>query len=109
MLSDETLWTCTTCYNCQERCPRNIAVADTLLELRRQAVRQGVMLERHRRVAENLLRTGHAVPIDEEHRVLRREVGLEELPETAQRYSQCFEEVKKLLQRAGFHKLVGVK
>lgn len=38
-LKDETLgarmvWSCTTCYKCQEHCPQNIKVADILYELR---------------------------------------------------------------------------
>jgi heterodisulfide reductase subunit C len=109
LLRDETLWTCTTCYNCQERCPRNIAVADTLLEIRSKAVQRGIILARHRAVAENLIRTGHAVPIDEAHKTHRSEIGLEELPETVHRYPEHLEEVKKLIQAAKFHKLVGVK
>jgi heterodisulfide reductase subunit C len=38
-LKEETLaarmvWSCTTCYKCQEHCPQNIPVADILYELR---------------------------------------------------------------------------
>jgi len=38
-LKDQTLgarmvWSCTTCYKCQEHCPQNIRVADVLYELR---------------------------------------------------------------------------
>ncbi|QJB57132.1 4Fe-4S dicluster domain-containing protein [Pseudodesulfovibrio sp. zrk46] len=41
-LKDETLgarmvWSCTTCYKCQEHCPQNIKVADILYELRNTA------------------------------------------------------------------------
>jgi len=41
-LKDETLgarmvWSCTTCYKCQEHCPQNIRVADVLYELRNTA------------------------------------------------------------------------
>ncbi len=41
-LKDEALgvrmvWSCTTCYKCQEHCPQNIPVADILFELRQLA------------------------------------------------------------------------
>jgi heterodisulfide reductase subunit C/nitrate reductase gamma subunit len=41
-LKDQTLgarmvWSCTTCYKCQEHCPQNIRVADVLYELRNTA------------------------------------------------------------------------
>lgn len=41
-LKDQTLaarmvWSCTTCYKCQEHCPQNIQVADILFELRQIA------------------------------------------------------------------------
>ncbi|MGE4422081.1 MAG: 4Fe-4S dicluster domain-containing protein [Pseudodesulfovibrio sp.] len=41
-LKDETLgarmvWSCTTCYKCQEHCPQDIRVADVLYELRNTA------------------------------------------------------------------------
>ncbi|MDQ6964152.1 MAG: CoB--CoM heterodisulfide reductase subunit C [Mariprofundales bacterium] len=106
LLRDETLWTCTTCYNCQERCPRNIAVADALLEIRALAVHRGIILPRHKVVAENLIRTGHAVPIDDENRAHRRDIGLAELPETVHSYPEHLEEVKALVQAAKFHKLI---
>jgi heterodisulfide reductase subunit C len=31
------VWSCTTCYKCQEHCPQNIRVADILYELRQAA------------------------------------------------------------------------
>ena len=32
------VWSCATCYQCQENCPQNIPVADLLFELRNMAV-----------------------------------------------------------------------
>src|SRR5574344_153502 len=60
VLSDDALWLCTTCYTCQERCPREIPITDALLELRRLAVRKGFMRPEHRRVSELVLECGHA-------------------------------------------------
>ncbi len=40
-ISDQPeLWMCTTCYNCQERCPRGIKVTDAVFTLRSEAVKK---------------------------------------------------------------------
>lgn len=36
-LATRMVWSCTTCYKCQEHCPQNIQVADILFELRQVA------------------------------------------------------------------------
>lgn len=36
-MSARMVWSCTTCYKCQEHCPQDIAVADILFELRNLA------------------------------------------------------------------------
>ena len=33
-LGARMVWSCTTCYKCQEHCPQNVPVADVLYELR---------------------------------------------------------------------------
>lgn len=106
VLNDEQLWMCTTCYNCQERCPRNIDIVDSVLAIRAVAVREGIMLEEHRNVGKLLVKHGHAVPIDEKNKLKRTSLGLEELPETVHKYSEGLEEVKTLLKSCGFEELL---
>lgn len=106
VLRDEQLWMCTTCYNCQERCPRNIDIVDSVLAIRTLAVREGIMLEEHRNVGKLLVEYGHAVPIDENNKVKRTKLGLEELPETVHKYPDGLEEVKTLLKSCGFEELL---
>ena len=109
VLSDDTLWLCTTCYTCQERCPRGIPITDALLELRRLAVREGFMLPEHRKVSETVMECGHAVPLDEETKKKREELGLEPIPETVQKYPEALEELKTLLKTCKFDKLIAEK
>jgi heterodisulfide reductase subunit C len=109
VLSDKDLWLCTTCYTCQERCPRGIPITDALLELRRLAVREGYILPEHRKVAEMVLECGHAVPLDEETKKKREELGLESIPETVQKYPEALEELKTLLKCCKFDQLVAEK
>jgi heterodisulfide reductase subunit C2 len=109
VLSDDNLWLCTTCYTCQERCPRGIPITDALLELRRLAVREGFMLPEHRKVSEMVLECGHAVPLDEETKKKREELGLEPIPDTVQKYPEALEELKTLLKVCKFDELIAKK
>ena len=109
VLSDDSLWLCTTCYTCQERCPRGIPITDALLELRRLAVKEGFMLPEHRKISEMVLEYGHAVPLDEETKKKREELGLDPIPETIQKYPEELEELKNLLKMCRFDKLTTEK
>lgn len=105
-ISDEpSLWMCTTCYNCQERCPRGIKVTDCVLALRSEAVKKGIILPAHRKVCESLIQTGHAIPPDEKHESIRELIGLG-LPETVRKYPKALEEVKTLLSSTKFIGLI---
>jgi heterodisulfide reductase subunit C len=99
------LWMCTTCYNCQERCPRGIKVTDAILSLRAEAVKKGHILLEHRSVCKFLLETGHAVPIDEINMTKREKIGLSE-PETVRKYPKGLKDVKTLLESTGFNELI---
>ena len=109
VLSEDSLWLCTTCYTCQERCPRGIPITDALLELRRLAVKEGFMLPEHRKISEMVLEYGHAVPLDEETKKKREELGLDPIPETIQKYPEELEELKNLLKMCRFDKLAAEK
>ncbi len=99
------LWMCTTCYNCQERCPRGIKITDTVLLLRSEAAKKGRILPAHRNVCKFLLEKGQAIPIDDEHILIREKIGLG-LPETVHKYPKALREVKALLKSTGFDELV---
>lgn len=103
---DEDLWMCTTCYQCQERCPRGIKIVDGLLTLRTESVHMGLMLPDHRKVAGLVIDKGHAVPINDANREARKELGMDELPETVHKYPDALDQVKKLLEVTGFVQLV---
>ena len=109
VLDGDDIWLCTTCYDCLERCPRDIKVTDAIILLRNIAAERGHMLPTHKRVAEILLETGHAVPINEENRKKRAQLTLSELPPTVHSHPDSLEEVKKLMVATGFDKLVADK
>jgi len=103
---DDDLWMCTTCYQCQERCPRGIKIVDGILTLRAESVHLGVMLPAHRKVAELVMEKGHAVPINDANKANRKALGMNELPETVHKYPEALDQVKKLIKATGFDKLV---
>ncbi|MEM1658914.1 MAG: CoB--CoM heterodisulfide reductase subunit C [Candidatus Jordarchaeales archaeon] len=105
-IRNDVLWDCTTCYTCQERCPRLIPITDIVRAVRNIAVRNGFMLPRHVQVAGLMIKHGHAVPINDEVKAVRKEIGLSELPPTVHSYPDALGEVKKLLDETGFTKLV---
>ena len=109
VLSDDSSWLCTTCYTCQERCPRGVPITDALLELRRLAVREGFMLPEHRKVSEMVLEYGHAVPLDEETKKKREELGLDPIPKQYRSTLKALEELKNLLKTCKFDELTTEK
>jgi len=106
VLEDNELWMCTTCYNCQERCPRRIDIVDAILRIRSIAAHMGIMLPEHQQVIKLLLEYGHAVPIDEMNMKKREELGLERLPETVHKDPVALKEVKTLLKACKLSEII---
>ncbi len=104
---DGTLWACSTCYQCQDRCPQGIPLVDIIFKLRESRFRDGKVLENYRGVLSNLVTTGHIAPIDKDTRKKRKELGLEEMAETVQKYPHAVDELKILMDALGISKLVG--
>lgn len=98
VLKDPDIWLCTTCYQCYERCPRDVRPTDVIMELRNYATKKGNISPNHRAVVGYLKNSGHAVPINDEIRKQRVELGLEELPPTLTKYKEegDQEELKKI-------------
>lgn len=106
-LSGEELWDCTTCYTCQERCVRGIPTTDLVRIIRNLAFAEGKGLQKaHIFVATLLPRFGHAVPINDETKEVRKQVGLGEIPPTVHSYPEGLKEVNKILEETGFDKKV---
>lgn len=63
----ETLYQCTTCKDCERRCPSKIKVVDVVERARKDLVEAGYMLPRHRKVVESVQRYGN--PYGEERSV----------------------------------------
>lgn len=55
----ENLYQCTTCRDCERRCPSNIEVVDVVERARKDLVAAGKMLPRHRIAVDNVLKHGN--------------------------------------------------
>jgi heterodisulfide reductase subunit C len=107
VISDPTLWMCTTCYSCQERCPRKVKIVDVVKLARNEAAKAGFMAPAHKAVGSFVIKTGHGVPINDATMALRKAVGLGELPPTTHQFPGALEEVQKIIKATGFDQLIG--
>ncbi|WP_414469492.1 CoB--CoM heterodisulfide reductase subunit C [Methanobacterium sp. ACI-7] len=107
VMEDETIWECVTCYACQERCPRGVAIVDVVKIIRNMQSQAGKMAQAHKMTGSFVLKTGHGVPINDATMALRKRVGLNELPPTTHEYPEALEEVRTILKKTGFDTLIG--
>lgn len=86
VIEDPDIWLCTTCYQCYERCPRDVRPTDVIIELRNYAAKVGNVSPVHRKVVDALKSTGHGVPINDTVIKQRQELGMDPLPPTIYKY-----------------------
>lgn len=107
VISDPSLWMCSTCYTCQERCPREIKIVEIVKMARNVAAQNGYMAPAHKATGSFVIKTGHGVPINDATMELRKRVGLDELPPTTHSFPEALEEVQKICEATGFNDLIG--
>ncbi len=107
VISDDALWMCTTCYTCQERCPRSVKIVEIIKKARNVAAHAGYMAKPHKMTGVFVINTGHAVPINDAAKALRTQIGLSEVPATTHADAGALEEVQKLCKITAFDELIG--
>ncbi|KZX16823.1 succinate dehydrogenase/fumarate reductase iron-sulfur subunit [Methanobrevibacter cuticularis] len=107
VISDDALWMCTTCYTCQERCPREIKIVEIVKKARNEAAKAGFMAPAHKATGSFVIKTGHGVPINDATKELRNRVGLGELPPTTHKFPEALKEVQTITEITGFDDLIG--
>ena len=106
VISDPALWMCTTCYTCQERCPRSVTIVDIIKFARNEAAHAGYMADAHKATGKFVIESGHGVPINDQVKALRKNIGLEEVPPTTHKYPEALSEVQAICKACAFDKLV---
>ncbi len=107
VVSDPALWMCTTCYTCQERCPRSVKIVDIIKMARNEAAKAGYMADSHKATGSYVIKFGHGVPINDKTKDLRKAIGLDELPPTVHSHPEALEEIQKICTACEFDKLIG--
>ncbi|KZX11758.1 CoB--CoM heterodisulfide reductase subunit C [Methanobrevibacter filiformis] len=106
VISDPSLWMCTTCYTCQERCPREIKIVEIIKKARNIAAENGFMAPAHKATGANVIKTGHGVPINDATKALRKRVGLSELPPTTHADESALKDIQAICKATGFDTLI---
>jgi heterodisulfide reductase subunit C len=99
VLSSEAIWLCASCYNCQERCPQKVEVADLIYALRNIAIQEGKIPPIYSEFAAGMIRDGRIAPVSKFLERKRSEYGLPPLKPTG------VEAARRILSATGFGKL----
>jgi len=107
-IKSEDLWKCTTCYTCYERCPRDVKITEIIKAMRNLAFQMGYAALAHRKTALYVYLTGHAVPVNDKIKKIRKKLGLSEVPPTTYRYPEVLEHIRGIMEDTGFCENAGI-
>lgn len=85
------IWNCSSCFRCEEHCPVNLSIRDTLFEQRR-AMKKSEHPQKFLQYFKNIIETGNVFPLDELVNERRKTLGLEPI-----NFQKIKTELKKLL------------
>lgn len=77
---NDLLWFCTTCYQCEDRCPEGVPLTSLLLQMRNMAAAKGWLPAAVRKEIDTLTEYGFTLPPFKSIRLRRRKLGLPDLP-----------------------------
>ncbi len=105
---DPSLWYCTTCYNCQERCPKGVDTTEAVIYLRNRAVRKGDhnFPPLHVTAIKSLRDKGDGFPLSPEVEKIRSIIGLPIRPDDLAHDEKYLKDFTKLIDELGILKLV---
>jgi heterodisulfide reductase subunit C len=90
VLGSDTLWLCSSCYTCQERCPNDVSITDFLTLLKNMAIEEG-HAPQGIRAQEDLVRThGRIYPLDDFDNKKRQKIDLPPLPTSCEVMGKLF-------------------
>jgi heterodisulfide reductase subunit C len=76
VVSGNAIWLCTSCFNCQERCPQNVEIAEVIYALRNIAIEAGHSPNIYSDFGSALITEGRIVSISKFVEKKRTEYGL---------------------------------
>jgi heterodisulfide reductase subunit C len=81
ILDHHSIWLCTSCLTCLERCPQKIEVSEIVVQLKNAAARNGNAAESEVKKHREIMKTGWLQNPTKRILRVRQELGLPELPE----------------------------
>lgn len=99
ILSGDSIWLCCSCYNCQERCPQKVEIADVIYALRNIAFEKGYIPNLYSEFASAIINDGRIAKISKFMEQKRPTIGLPPLQPTG------VGALRKILSATGFDKL----
>ncbi|MEM2875449.1 MAG: 4Fe-4S dicluster domain-containing protein [Candidatus Bathyarchaeia archaeon] len=102
ILSGEALWLCCSCFNCQERCPQKVEIADLIYALRNIAASEGYVPSIYSEFMSTLYSEGKLVKVASFTEKKRSLYGLPPLRKTD------VEAIKRILEETSFGKILKV-
>ena len=100
ILANEALWLCCSCYNCQERCPQKVEIADVIYALRNLAIKKGYIPAIYSEFFSAISTKGRIATVSKFVEKKRIDLGLPALTATG------INQLKEILSATGFNKLV---
>ena len=82
VLTDEAIWLCCSCFNCQERCPQGVEIADLIFAFRNIALTEGYVPKAFVDMASSLMSEGRVAPVTKFTMRRREKVGLPPILDT---------------------------
>ena len=98
VLTGDAIWLCTSCFNCQERCPQDVEIADVIYALRNIAIEAGNSPNIYSDFGSALIAEGRIVAVSKFVEKKREEYGLPPLKPVG------LEALNKILAATGFTK-----
>lgn len=77
---NDLLWFCSTCYQCEDRCPEGVPLTSLLLQMRNMAAAKGGLPTAVRKEIDTLREHGFTLPPLKSILLRRRKLGLPDLP-----------------------------
>jgi len=76
----ESIWTCSTCFMCAERCPQGVEIGNVMFALKNMAAREIGVPEGYKQYGHQIYESGRATKITRGREIERSKLGLPEIP-----------------------------
>jgi heterodisulfide reductase subunit C len=91
LLKSKTIWLCSVCYTCYERCPQNVHLTEVMTALKNIAVEEGCIFPAVQTQLEMLAKFGRIYEIEDFDNKKRKRMGLPEIKQDASAFRKILE------------------